>query len=217
MLARARRSSSCVDRDEDVSMKHLAGRGPLRVLRQPESELPELSGFDFLVHGEDCTDCDDGAPIGWTASRRVGFMLESVSLSTAVTHGEAARLGDDTDVEWPVRADYVADAEWFGSPIALFSALAGVGIAFYTTYAVYDRLPSAPAAHFSLATLILFSAFAASSLLIWWVLVSATRLLVARSTQRPTQRMRARIERLVELAAATPVLGVRSSGDHRAR
>ncbi len=190
-------------------MKKLAGRGPLSIVLEPK-KLSRLAGAEIERHGERCTDCDDDAPIGWTARRHVGMFVESLQLETSVTHAAARSMDPDAEVEWTVTTRCVPDRAWFGGPTAAGSTLVSGAFAFWVTYQCIEWLPRKPSVHFSLASVILFVTFGITLVLLYAALSRVSKKLIAKLEREPTDSMRARVDRLTAMAIAIPELGLAS-------
>ena len=189
-------------------MKKLSGRGPLWIVLEPKRRVRELARFDVEVHGERCADCDDGASIGWTATRHAGMFVESLRLEASISHREARAADPDSEIEWTLTASCVPDHAWFGGPTAAGSTVVAGAVAFWVTYESIAWLPRKPSLHFALASVILFVTFGVLLVALYALSIRGSKKLVARLKRHPNASMLARIERLAAMAAAVPELGV---------
>jgi len=180
-------------------MKQLVGRGPLFVVTTPKAHLSELASFEI-----------DEYVTGWKATRRVGTLVESISLRAAVPESESEleSMAPDSEVEWTVTIRCFPDRTWFGGPTAAGSTLVSAAVAFWVTYSSLESLPRKPSLHFASATLLLVATFGAMLALLYGAISAISKRLVARMEQRPTRAILARVDRLTSLASGIPQLGL---------
>ncbi len=178
-------------------MKMLVGRGPVSIVTHPKRHLRELAGFEIDEH-----------TTGWTATRRAGMLVDTLSLEATVSESEIESLEPDAEVGWKVTVRSGPDRTWYGGPTAVGSTLVSGAVAFWITYDALDWLPRKPSVHFASATLLLVVTFGVMLTVLYMTAAAISKRLVARMEQRPTRAMLERLERLVAFAEGIPRLGL---------
>ena len=180
-------------------MKTLVGRGPLSIVHEPKAHVPDLAGFEIAAH-----------EAGWTATRRAGMIVESLSLDASISEPASEPTDAEAEVEWTVTVKCVPDRTWFGGPTAAGSTLVSGAVAFWVTYESRGWLPRKPSLHFSLATVLLVVTFGVMLAVLYGVVAFVSRRLVGRMEQRPSRAVLSRVDRLAAFAVGIPQLGLAS-------
>ena len=182
-------------------MKKLVGRGPLSIVQEPKAHVPDLAGFEIAMH-----------ETGWTATRRAGMIVETLSLDASNAGAAAESADPEAEVEWTVAVRCVPDRTWFGGPTAVGSTLVSAAVAFWITYESLEWLPRKPSLHFALATVLLVVTFGVMLVVLYGAVAFVSKRLVARIEQRPSRAVLSRVDRLAAFAIGIPQLGLASSG-----